>query len=127
MPKIARELKALEVAKLSKPGLHMVGTVSGLGLSVSDSRSRSWILRTMIGSRRCDVGLGSYPEVSLAKAHERARAAKDGIRNGTDPIAQRKAKAAVVEWTFERCSNAFIDVNLPLFDAPLSQRIMRLS
>ena len=49
MPKIARELKALEVAKLLKPGLHMVGTVSGLGLSVSDSKSRSWILRTMIG------------------------------------------------------------------------------
>ena len=50
MPKIAREFKALEVAKLSKPGLHMVGTVSGLGLSVSDSKSRSWILRTMIGA-----------------------------------------------------------------------------
>ena len=118
MPKIARELKALEVAKLSKPGLHMVGTVSGLGLSVSDTKSRSWILRTMIGSRRCDVGLGSYPEVSLAKAHDRARAAKDGIRNGTDPIAQRKAKAAVVEWTFERCSNAFIDAHEPSWKNP---------
>lgn len=66
MPKIARELKALEVAKLVKPGLHMVGTVAGLGLGVGASGSRSWILRTMIGSKRCDVGLGveCHPELT---------------------------------------------------------------
>jgi integrase len=109
MPKIARELKALEVAKLNKPGLHMVGTVAGLGLSVAATGSRSWILRTMIGSRRCDVGLGGYPEITLAKAHERARATKDSIRSGTNPIADRKAKGAVVEWTFDRCAQAYIE------------------
>ena len=109
MPKIARELKALEVAKLSKPGLHMVGTVAGLGLSVAATGSRSWILRTMIGSRRCDVGLGGYPEITLAKAHERARATKDSIRSGTNPIAERRAKGAIVEWTFDRCAQAYIE------------------
>jgi integrase len=109
MPRIAKELKAVEVSRLTKPGLHMVGTVAGLGLSVSASGSRSWILRTMVGSRRCDIGLGGYPEVTLAKAHERARAAKDGIRSGTDPIAERRAKSATVEWTFERCAKSYID------------------
>ncbi len=109
MPRIAKELKAVEVSRLTKPGLHMVGTVAGLGLSVSTSGSRSWILRTMIGSRRCDIGLGGYPEVTLAKAHERARAAKDGIRSGTDPIAERRAKSATVEWTFERCAKSYVD------------------
>lgn len=69
MPKIARELKALEVAKLRKPGLHMVGTVAGLGLSVAGTGSRSWILRTMIGSKRCGRTLstrnnGLTPSVS---------------------------------------------------------------
>jgi len=109
MPIVARALKALEVSRLTTRGLHMVGTVAGLGLSVSLSGSRSWILRTKIGSRRCDIGLGSYPEISLAKAHERARAAKDDIRNGIDPIAERRAKSATVEWTFERCAKAYID------------------
>ena len=109
MPRIAKELKAVEVSRLIKPGLHMVGTVAGLGLSVSASGSRSWILRTMVGSRRCDIGLGGYPEVTLAKAHERARAAKDGIRSGTDPIAERRAKSATVEWTFERCAKSYVD------------------
>jgi len=87
----------------------MVGTVAGLGLSVSSSGSRSWILRTMIGSRRCDIGLGSYPEISLAKAHERAREAKDSIRSGANPIAERKAKGATVQWTFERCAKAYVE------------------
>ena len=109
MPIVARALKALEVSRLITRGLHMVGTVAGLGLSVSKTGSRSWILRTKIGARRCDIGLGSYPEISLAKAHERARATKDDIRNGTDPIAERRAKSATVEWTFERCAQAYID------------------
>jgi integrase len=108
MPKIVREFKAIEVAKVTKPGLHMVGTVAGLGLSVSASGSRSWILRTMIGSRRCDIGLGSYPEITLAKAHERARETKDSIRNGTNPIAEKRAKNATVDWTFQRCAEAYI-------------------
>ena len=109
MPIVARALKALEVSRLTTRGLHMVGTVAGLGLSVSKTGSRSWILRTKVGARRCDIGLGSYPEISLATAHERARAAKDDIRNGTDPIAERRAKSATVEWTFERCAQAYID------------------
>ncbi len=111
MPKIARELKALEVAKLSKPGLHMVGTVAGLGLSVAATGSRSWILRTMIDSKRCDVGLGGYPEITLAKAHERARATKDSIRSGNNPIKERESKRAVVEWTFDRCARAYIEMH----------------
>jgi len=109
MPIVARALKALEVSRLTTRGLHMVGTVAGLGLSVSKTGSRSWILRTKIGARRCDIGLGSYPEITLAKAHERARATKDDIRNGTDPIAERRTKSATVEWTFERCAHAYID------------------
>ena len=113
MPIVARALKALEVSRLTTRGLHMVGTVAGLGLSVSKTGSRSWILRTKIGARRCDIGLGSYPEISLAKAHERARATKDDIRNGTDPIAERRAKSATVEWTFERCALAYIDGHAP--------------
>ena len=113
MPKIAKELRALEVSKLEKPGLHIVGTVSGLGLSISKSGARSWILRTMNGAKRSDIGLGSYPDITLAKAHERARAAKDSIREGTDPIALRKSNASTVQWTFERCALTYIEMHEP--------------
>jgi hypothetical protein len=61
MPKIAKPLTAIEVKRLDGEGFHMVGTVSGLGLKISASGARSWILRTQITSRRTDMGLGAYP------------------------------------------------------------------
>ena len=45
MPKVAKALSALEVKRLAGAGLHFVGTVAGLGLNISDTGSRSWILR----------------------------------------------------------------------------------
>lgn len=109
MPKVAKPLSALEVKKLTQAGLQLVGTVAGLGLNISETGSRSWILRTKMGSKRIEMGLGSYPDITLSMAHERARAAKDEIKNNIDPIAQRKAKRAIVEWTFTRCAKAYID------------------
>jgi integrase len=111
MPKIARPMNALEVKRLSEPKLHMVGTVAGLGLSVSVTGARSWILRTTIGARRSDVGLGAYPQVTLAAAHEAARQTLQQIRQGIDPVATRRAKKAVVEWTFKRCAEAYMDAH----------------
>lgn len=109
MPKIAKALTSIEVKRLNEAGLHSVGTVAGLGLNISASGSRSWILRYKKGSTRHELGLGSYPEVTLATAHERARAAKDSIKNGKDPIQERKEKRAIIEWTFKRCAEAYIE------------------
>lgn len=41
MPKLAKALSALEIKRLTRPGLHAVGTVSGLRLLVKDSGARS--------------------------------------------------------------------------------------
>lgn len=78
---------------------HAVGGVPGLLLqcrppsSDRDVGARSWILRTTVGAKRRDIGLGGYPEVSLAEARESARLVKSRIREGVDPVAERKAKA----------------------------------
>lgn len=115
MPKLARELGALAVSKLSAPGLHFVGGVAGLAMQItSGGGSRTWILRARIGGRRRDMGLGPYPEVTLARAHEKARAARDLIRAGTDPIErQREAQsalraAAAAALTFKETAAAYI-------------------
>jgi len=108
MAKIAKELGALEVKRLTEIGQHPVGTVPGLRLSIRGTGAKSWILRTMVGTRRTDIGLGSYPAVPLAAAWERARATLDEIRNGVDPVAARRAKQAAVEWTFKTCALAYI-------------------
>ncbi|OWJ74620.1 tyrosine-type recombinase/integrase [Haematobacter genomosp. 1] len=101
MPKIVPELSALCVKRLQHPGrgrnvLFAVGGVSGLLLQITPAGSRSWILRTTIGGKRRDLGLGGYPDVTLAQARERARESKDKIWRGIDPIEERKAQRAAL-------------------------------
>lgn len=96
MPKVASELNGRQVRDLRKVGLHAVGGVAGLHLQVTPSGARSWILRTKVGSRRPDIGLGGFPEVTLAQAREKAREAKDKIRQGIDPVAERQALRAAL-------------------------------
>jgi integrase len=115
MPKIARELSALEVNRLKAPGLIAVGVVPGLQLQVSPTGARSWILRVKVGAKRRDMGLGAYPGVTLAQAREKARHARELIEQGQDPVLQRERKqsklraeqASVI--TFEAAARAYVD------------------
>lgn len=97
MPKLAKELGALEVGRLREPGLHAVGGVQGLHMQISATGSRSWILRVSIGGRRRDVGLGAFPAVTLADARRKARELREQVLSGIDPVAERQAaKAALI-------------------------------
>lgn len=101
MPKIAKELSALDVRRLVHPGrgrnvLFPVGGVAGLLFQITPTGARTWILRVMVGGRRRDIGLGAFPEISLAQARDRAREAKDAIRRGFDPVEERKAARAAL-------------------------------
>lgn len=113
MPKIAKPLTALEVKRLTAPGLHPVGTVSGLRLMVKPSGAKSWVLRTMVGARRAELGLGGYPTVTLAEAFDAARDTLRQIKAGIDPAAQRREARATVEWTFKRCAETYITAHRP--------------
>lgn len=91
MPKRAKELTALQVKGLHAAGLHSVGGVAGLALQVTGVGARSWILRARVGSKRRDIGLGAFPDVTLAQARDKARAARDKIVDGVDVVAEREA------------------------------------
>lgn len=76
MPRVGRVLSAAQVKELSKKvGEHSVGGVAGLLLSVRASSaggfSASWVLRKQ-GADGFRIGLGSFPEVSLKAAREKA-------------------------------------------------------
>ena len=111
MPKVAKVLSAIEIKRITERGHYAVGGVSGLLLQVSKEGARSWILRTMVGNIRRDIGLGSYPEISLALAREKAAEQKELIRQGIDPVEQRKrAKALLIasqakEITFDQAAD----------------------
>lgn len=94
MPKKAPELSPLQVKRLTKPGVHAVGGVAGLLLQVTPTGARSWILRATVGAKRRDIGLGGFPDVTLAQARDKARAAREQITQGIDPVAERKAAQA---------------------------------
>ena len=113
MPKTAKELSAIEIKRMNTPGFHMVGTVAGLGIRIKDTGAKSWILRCLVGTRRTDIGLGGYPEITLAKAHERARELKEKIRQGINPLAEKRALKLHIEWTFENCAETYIKLHAP--------------
>lgn len=115
MPKKAKELTALVVSRLNSPGHHAVGGVSGLYLYVNEADGRSWVLRTTIAGKRKHLGLGGYPSVTLAQARDKARAARELVIRGVDPIEERKVAAnslrtqQALRRTFEEVAKAYVD------------------
>ena len=110
MPKLAKELSDSHVRRLKWgavqsgpnkgkpcPKLHAVGGVGGLYLQCSPpapgnvTYARSWLLKTPVGNDRPELGLGPYPEVTLAMARQKARELKEQIRQGIDPRVTKKA------------------------------------
>jgi integrase len=111
------ERPAVVVARMKKPGLHFVGGVPGLALQVTATGARSWILRVTIAGKRRDMGLGSFPDVSLAIARQAARDARAKISMGRDPIEESRAargelaesRASAV--SFERAATLYVEAH----------------
>lgn len=99
MPRKARELSPLEVRRLTNPGRWSVGGVDGLALQVTEAGARSWVLRLRVAGSQREMGLGSFPTITLADAREKARVHRTKIAAGQDPILIRRqtASAAVAE------------------------------
>lgn len=124
MPKKSKELSALSVSRIKATGRHSVGGVDGLCLNV-EGNSRVWILRAVVGKRldkdgklkphRRDIGLGPYPEVSLAEARAKATELRLQIRNGIDPIRHKQEQREALllqqhrEKTFRECAKIVIE------------------
>ncbi len=112
--KKAKMLTALEVNRLESPGLHFVGGVAGLAMQVNTKGARSWILRIKMGAKRREMGLGGFPDVTLADARNAAQAAREKVREGVDPIVDAKAlqsaliASQVAGVTFNHCVEEYI-------------------
>jgi len=119
MPKRAKDLTAVEVKRLTATGWHAVGTVAGLGLKVSPTGTRAWVLRVVVGAKRREIGLGAFPDVTLADAHAKARAMRAEIEQGIDPVEKRTAAASALRaaqtagMTFDQCAAAYVKAHAP--------------
>lgn len=117
MARETKELSPLEVGRLSGVGYHHVGGVSGLVLQVSRSGTKSWLMRISVGGKRREIGLGGYPDTTLAGAREAARAVREKVKAGVDPIAEKRAArsalaAAIASaLTFRQAAEKYIAAN----------------
>jgi integrase len=109
------KLSAVAITKAKGPAvLHDGG---GLYLRVSPTGSKAWVFRFQLDGKRRDMGLGPYPDISLAEARRRATERRNQRRDGIDPLdakaAQQQAQrlAAAKGRTFRECAAEFIDKN----------------
>lgn len=62
----------------------------GLWLVKRSKDAGKWILRLVVHGKRREMGLGRWPDVSIAEARERAASARKRLRDGLDPIFERQ-------------------------------------
>ena len=92
MAKISERLSALKVANLKGPGYFADG--GNLYFRIAPGDTRGWIFRFMIGGRTRDMGLGAFPEISLAAARKAAAKYRELVKEGVDPIEWRRTERA---------------------------------
>ncbi|MER9687242.1 integrase arm-type DNA-binding domain-containing protein [Mesorhizobium sp. M0139] len=121
MARSINKLSAVEVAKKSKPGTY--GDGGGLYLQVAKSTAKdaqegdvtkSWLFRFMLAGKARYMGLGDVQTFNLKEARERARAARQLVSDGKDPIEERRERTATLRAddakriTFKQASERYI-------------------
>ena len=91
------------VKACAKPGRYSDG--GGLYLNISRGGSKSWAFIWTQNKKRREMGLGPFKDVSLAMAREMTEDCRRKVRDGLDPIQERKK---LDEPTFEDCALRFL-------------------
>ncbi|CAE6852438.1 tyrosine-type recombinase/integrase [Paraburkholderia aspalathi] len=111
MARPIKKLSAIKVRQEKTPGYYSDG--GGLYLQISPSGSKSWIFRYARNKKSHEIGLGSYLNVSLESAREKAEGMRRALGNGDDPLAMRQSERAKIaaKMTFTECSSAYIEAH----------------
>jgi integrase len=107
-------LTKLAIDAKTAEGRYLVGGATGLYLQVKrgidGTPRRSWVWRFKFAGRAREMGLGPYPQVSLAEARDKAKRLAGQKRDGLDPLAEKhklQARAAGTK-TFKEASDLFL-------------------
>jgi integrase len=84
-------ITAIEVSKLTSPGRHFIE--EGLYVQIRGT-SRSWILRYSLNGKARWAGLGSARDVTLAEARKKRDDLRHKVRNGVDPVEEKRRQRA---------------------------------
>jgi integrase len=119
MARNAERLSATGVrtAKAEPGKTKMLADGKGVYLRIGPTGAKSWVYRYQDHGKQHDLGLGPYPEISLAEARERAAGHRKLRLDGKDPIENRRSQRAVARldaaklMTFKECAERYIAAN----------------
>jgi integrase len=109
--KPGRALSARFVETVAVPGKYFDG--QGLILLVRPNGAKQWVQRITIRGKRCELGLGSPPAVSLATARRLALENRGKAMLGGDPLQERREARAGL--TFEAAAEQYLAAKLHEF------------
>ncbi len=108
-------LSAVFVQSAQETGTYSDG--GGLNLRVKKSGAKYWFQRVTIDGKRRNLGLGGYPTVSLAEARKAALLNTRMIREGRDPLAEKREAIAARQRpptpTFAEAAATVIEMRRP--------------
>lgn len=93
---MARDLLTDPAARNAKPREreYLLSDGAGLHLRVRPTGAKDWLFIYSSGGRRRKMGLGAYPNTSLATARREADKARDSLAQIVDPLTERRAREA---------------------------------
>jgi integrase len=90
------KLTPKQIDSFNEPKTHEDG--EGLRLVVKAGGKKYWILRFQLAGKRREMGLGSYPDVKLKQARERAAEERRLLQRKVDPLnARAESQAALLK------------------------------
>ncbi|WP_371061295.1 tyrosine-type recombinase/integrase [Rhodosalinus sp. 5P4] len=116
-----RALSARFVETVTKPGKYFDG--QGLFLRVAKNGAKQWVQRITIRGKRCELGLGSPPAVSLATARKLALEYRGKAMLGGDPLAEKREGRAGL--TFADAVERYAAAKLDEFRNPKDRKRWR--
>ena len=93
-----------------------LGDGGGLELRKKDETGK-WVWRYSIAGRRREMGLGSYPDVSLADARKAREKWAAILAQGKDPISERKAQQDAIRRELEKTDPTLMALADDVFEA----------
>ena len=118
MPKQGTALTDTAVRRAKAAALpHNLHDTGGLYLTVAPTGAKWWRLKYRFAGKERRIGLGVYPEVTLAEARKRRDDARAMVRDGKDPSTERQAerqKAAIAAGnTFGAVADEWLAEQMP--------------
>jgi integrase len=117
MPLTDAKLRNLKTA----PKPQRISDGAGLFIEARPTGRKLWRMAYRFGGKQKLLALGAYPETSLARARERALAARKLLADGIDPAAARKAEKAAE--TFGEVVEAWYQLRLPTWGKRHAKRV----